>query len=57
MANFVEKENILIRARKYLLPCKGDSMGEIVRKIIFLTGAIVLIVSMVILIKIGRAHV
>lgn len=51
MANFVEKENILIRIGKYLFPCKGDSTGEIVRKIIFLTGTIVLIVSLVILIK------
>lgn len=51
MANFVEKGNILIRIRKYLFPCKGDSTGEIIRKIIFLIGIIVLIVSMVILIK------
>lgn len=51
MANFVEKENILIRIRKYLFPCKGDSIGEIIRKIIFILGAVILIVSMVILIK------
>lgn len=51
MANFVEKENFLIRARNSLLPRKGDKTGEIIRKIVFLTGVVVLITSLVILIN------
>lgn len=56
MANFVEKENVFVRITKYLFPCKGDSMVEILRKIIFLTAAVVLIVTLVILLntKLGQ---
>lgn len=46
MANFVEKENVFIRIVKYLFPKKGDSIVEILRKIIFLCAGIVLIVSL-----------
>ena len=49
MANFVQKENIFLRIVKYLIPWKGDSIGEIIRKIIFLVAAIVLVVSLVLL--------
>lgn len=51
MANFVEKENLLIRIRNYLLPCKGDKTGEIIRKIVFLAAVVALITSLVILIN------
>lgn len=47
MANFVEKENIFLRVAKYLLPWKNDSVVEIVRKVIFLTAAVVLAVSLI----------
>ena len=46
MANFVERESVLLRIAKYLFPCKGDKPAEIVRKIIFLCAAVVLIVSL-----------
>lgn len=46
MANFVEKESIFTRIAKYLFPWKGDSAVEIVRKIIFLSAAVVLVVSL-----------
>lgn len=51
MANYVEKENFLIRARNYLFPRKGDKTGEIIRKIVFLVGVVVLIASLIILIS------
>ena len=47
MANFVEKENPFLRIAKYLFPWKGDKPPEIVRKIIFLSAAVVLAVSLV----------
>lgn len=49
MANFVEKENLFVRIAKYLFPQKGDSITEILRKIIFMGAGTVLIVSVVIL--------
>ncbi len=49
MANFVERENILLRIVKYLIPWKGDKPTEILRKIVFLVSAVVLTVSLVIL--------
>lgn len=47
MANFVEKENIFLRIAKYLIPWKGDKSVEIIRKVIFLSAAVVLVVSLV----------
>lgn len=47
MANFVEKENIMLRVAKYLIPWKGDKKSEIVRKIIFLAAFVVLVVSLI----------
>ena len=41
-----KKENIFVRIAKYLIPWKGDRPGEIIRKIIFLTAATVLIVTL-----------
>ena len=40
------KENIFVRIVKYLFPCKGDKLAEIIRKIIFLIAAVVLVVSL-----------
>ena len=47
MANFVEKENVFLRIAKYLIPWKGDKPAEIFRKVIFLSAAVVLVVSLV----------
>lgn len=49
MANFVQTENPFLRFVKYLIPWKGDSVTEIVRKVIFLLSAVVLVTSLVIL--------
>lgn len=57
MANFVEKENIWLRIAKYLLPWKGDKPTEIFRKILFLSAAIVLVVSVVSLIISGTQKI
>lgn len=48
MANFKEKEHdsIFMRAVKYLIPWKGDKPAEIIRKIVFISSAVVLIVSL-----------
>lgn len=47
MANFAEKkENVFLRIAKYLLPWKGDNAAEVIRKLIFLTALIVLIVTL-----------
>lgn len=56
MANYVEKENVFIRIVKYLFPCKGDKAIEVVRKIIFLSAAIVLITTLTIILttKLGQ---
>ncbi len=53
MANFVKKENAALKIAKYLIPWKGDSTVEIIRKIIFLAAAAVLIVSVTLLILQG----
>lgn len=52
MANFTEseKDNLFLRIAKYLFPWKGDKTVEIIRKIIFLSAAIVLIFSVTTLI-------
>lgn len=47
MANFVEKENPMLRVARYLFPWKGDKPVEIIRKVIFLAALIVLVVSLV----------
>lgn len=56
MANYVEKENVFIRIVKYLFPCKGDKAIEVIRKIIFLTAAIVLVTTLTIILntKLGQ---
>lgn len=45
MSQAKTKENVFVRILRYLFPWKGDKPGEIIRKIIFLTAAVVLIVS------------
>lgn len=52
MANFTEKqnENIFLKIAKYLFPWKGDSVVELIRKIIFLAATVVLAVSVISLI-------
>ena len=57
MANFVEKENIFLRIAKYLIPWKGDKPAEIVRKVIFLSAAVVLGVSLITIIAFFGGHV
>lgn len=46
MSQAKTKENIFVRILKYLFPWKGDKPGEVIRKIIFLTAAVVLVVSL-----------
>ena len=41
--NIIEKPPFIKRAVNYLIPVKGDSVGEIIRKIIFLVSLIVII--------------
>lgn len=43
-----EKESVLIRVAKYLIPWEGDRPAEVVRKIVFITAAAVLIVALTI---------
>lgn len=45
MAKTSTNESIIIRILKYLFPWKGDKPTEIIRKIIFLTASITLIIS------------
>lgn len=45
MSRSENKENIFVRIAKYLFPWKGDRVSEIIRKIIFVTAAVVLIVT------------
>lgn len=40
-----QKDNIFLRIAKYLFPWKGDKPTEIIRKIVFLTALITLIIS------------
>ena len=39
----IKKENGFVRFLKYMLPWKGDGVGEIIRKIVFLAASIVFI--------------
>lgn len=39
-----KKENVFLRVLKFLFPWKGDSAGEVIRKLIFLVSVIALIV-------------
>lgn len=57
MNKSIQKENIFVRIAKYLLPWRGDRPAEVIRKIIFLTAAIVLVVtvSMMLTDKLQRA--
>lgn len=43
--------NVFSKIAHYLFPSKGDKPGEIVRKIIFLTAAVVLVVTLGIILK------
>ena len=51
MAKYVEIENIFLRIARYLIPWKGDSVLEVIRKIIFLGASATLVVSLVTLIS------
>ena len=44
MAQSKAKENAFIRFLKFLFPCKGDSAGEVTRKIIFLISVAALMI-------------
>lgn len=50
MAKYVERDNPIKKIARYLLPWKGDSRTEMIRKVIFLASAVVLIVSVTMLI-------
>lgn len=43
MAQSKSKQNVFIRFLKFLFPCKGDSAGEVVRKLVFLISVAALI--------------
>lgn len=45
------KENIFVRIAKYLFPWKGDRPGEVIRKIVFFSAAVVLVVTLSIILK------
>lgn len=45
-----KKDNLFVRIAKYLFPWKGDKPSEVIRKIIFLTAACVLVVTVSIMI-------
>ena len=42
MSQADQKDNVFVRIAKYLFPWKGDSAGEVVRKLVFVTAAVVL---------------
>ena len=44
------KENVFVRIAKYLIPWKGDKVSEIIRKIVFLTAAVVLTITLSIIV-------
>lgn len=44
MAQTKEKGNAFVRFLKFLFPCKGDSAGEVIRKLVFLASVVALIV-------------
>lgn len=46
MDKSVKKENIFVRIIKYLIPWKGDKPAEVIRKIIFVSAAVVLIITL-----------
>ncbi|MBP1543476.1 MAG: hypothetical protein J6A16_05220, partial [Oscillospiraceae bacterium] len=50
MAKYVERDNPIKKIARYLLPWKGDSRTEMIRKVIFLASAVVLTVSVTMLI-------
>lgn len=58
MSEASKKENIFLRIAKYLFPWKGDRPGEIIRKIVFMTAAVVLVVSVstILVDKLQRIH-
>lgn len=46
MSKSAKKGNIFVRIIKYLFPWKGDKPSEVIRKIVFVTAAVVLTVSL-----------
>lgn len=46
MSRAESKDNIFIRIARYLFPWKGDSAGEVIRKLVFVSAAVVLTVSL-----------
>lgn len=46
-----EKPNLFVRIIKYLFPWKGDRTGEIIRKIVFLSAAVVLVITLSIILN------
>ena len=46
MDKSAKKENIFVRIAKYLIPWKGDRPAEVIRKLVFLTAAVVLVVTL-----------
>lgn len=51
MSRSGKKENVFVRIAKYLFPWKGDKPGEVIRKIIFFSAAVVLVVTLSIILK------
>jgi len=47
MSNFNEKDSLLYKVLRYLIPWKGDRPAEIVRKVVFIVSAAVLTISLV----------
>lgn len=50
MGSGSRKESIFVRIAHYLFPRKGDDVKEVIRKIVFLSAAIVLVVAVAIII-------
>lgn len=50
MGSGSNKESIFVRIANYLFPRKGDDVKEVIRKIVFLSAAVVLVVAVTIII-------
>ena len=46
MSDPEKKDNVFLRIVKYLIPWKGDRPSEMIRKVVFVTAAVVLVVSL-----------
>lgn len=51
MGRSESKGNVFVRIARYLFPWKGDRPGEVIRKIIFFSAAVVLVVTLSIILK------